>query len=167
MVKKLYQKYMHNEKDSVQHLTGRLRRIIDKHRRIEELPIRMGISSGLTPRELHCIQAVGASEGANIKGIGDALGVTKSAASQMLSKLEKKGFIRKEKSADNDKEIQAYLADAGWEAYKTHQEFNERHQRTLKKRLQDFPDSQIALASAILAVVETVVDDRMAELFNE
>ncbi|WP_147820715.1 MarR family winged helix-turn-helix transcriptional regulator [Salidesulfovibrio onnuriiensis] len=158
---------MSNPQESIQHLTGRLMRIINKHCRIEELPIRMGKNSGLTAKEVHCIQAIGNSEGINIKSIGDTLGVTKSAASQMVGKLEKKGFARKEKAADNDKEILAFLTEPGWEAYKAHQEFHERHLNTLKARLRDFPDTQLALASAILAVVETVVDERMSELFGE
>ncbi len=158
---------MNNSDESIQHLTSRLMRIINKHCRIEELPIRMGKNSGLTAKEVHCIQAIGKNEGINIKNIGDTLGVTKSAASQMVGKLEKKGFTRKERAADNDKEVLAFLTDAGWEAFEAHQEFHERHLRTLKERLQDFPDTQIALASAILAVVETVVNERMAELFGE
>lgn len=158
---------MTKPEESIQHLTGRLMRIINKHCRIEELPIRVGKNSGLTAKEVHCVQAIGTNEGINIKNIGDTLGVTKSAASQMVGKLEKKGFAKKEKAADNDKEILASLTEKGWEAFEAHQEFHERHLHTLVKRLEEFPDTQIALATAILAVVETVVDERMAELFTE
>lgn len=166
MVQHLYQNSMTASEETIQHLTSRLMRIINKHCRIEELPIRIGKNSGLTAKEVHCIQAIGRNEGINIKTIGDALGVTKSAASQMVGKLEKKGFTRKEKAVDNDKEILTFLTEAGWEAYEAHQEFHERHLRTLVKRLEEFPDTQIAMTAAILAEVETVVDERMAELFG-
>ena len=158
---------MNNSDEAVKLHTSRLMRIINKHGRIEESPIRLGTAIGLTAKEVHVIQTIGTSEGINIKSIGETLGVTKSAASQMVSKLERKGFITKNKAPDNDKEILTFLTPDGWQAFEAHKEFHERHLHTLKERLGDFPDHQLALASAILAVVETVVDERMAELFPD
>lgn len=158
---------MDTKKESIQNLTSRLMRIINKHSRIEELPIQTGKNTGLTAREVHCLNAIGVQEGINIKSIGDFLGVTKSAASQMVRKLENKGFARKEDAPDNDKEVLAYLTETGWEAFSAHKEFHERHLKTLTKRLDDFPDTQLAVAAAILATVEIVVDERIGELFGD
>jgi len=158
---------MSNNTDSIHALTGRLLRIINKHSRIEEMPIKTGRNMGLTAKEIHCLNAIGQQEGINIKGIGNMLGVTKSAASQMVGKLEKKGFAQKEKGPDNDKEILTYLTEQGWDAFDAHKEFHERHLLALEERLKEFPDTQLAVATAILAVVETVVDDRIGELFGE
>ncbi|WP_319468668.1 MarR family transcriptional regulator [uncultured Pseudodesulfovibrio sp.] len=158
---------MSSKNESIKALTGRLMRIINKHSRIEELPIRTGKNVGLTAREVHCLNVIGQQEGINIKTIGDTLGVTKSAASQMVGKLEKKGFAQKEKAVNNDKEILAYLTDTGWDAFKAHKEFHERHFKTLMRQLDAFPDTQLAVAAAILSAVETVVDERIAELFDE
>nr|WP_321513994.1 MarR family transcriptional regulator [uncultured Pseudodesulfovibrio sp.] len=158
---------MSSKQESINALTGKLMRIINKHSRIEELPIRTGRNIGLTAKEIHCLNAIGQQEGINIKGIGDVLGVTKSAASQMVGKLEKKGFARKEKALDNDKEILTYLTDTGWEAFDAHKEFHERHLNTLMKQLEEFPDTQLAVATVILTVVESAVDKRIAELFRE
>jgi len=158
---------MTTKEESIQHMTRRLLRIINKHYRINELPICIGENVELTAREIHCLQAVGQNQGANIKNLGETLGVTKSAVSQMAGKLAKKGFVRKESSPDNNKETLVFLTTTGQEAYALHEEFHERHMRTLRKRLDEFPDPQIATTSAILAVIETVVDDRMAELFGK
>ena len=158
---------MNNNIESIHAITGRLMRIINKHSRIEEMPIKTGRNTGLTAKEVHCLNAIGQQEGVNIKGIGDVLGVTKSAASQMVGRLEKKGFAKKEKGPDNDKEILASLTESGWEAFDAHKEFHERHLKTLVEKLKEFPDTQLAVATAILSVVETVMDDRMAELFGE
>lgn len=158
---------MTNKEQSIKLLAGRLLRIINKHSRIEELPICTGKNSGLTAREVHCLQAIGEHEGTNIKTLGGILEVTKSAASQMVGKLEKKGFTRKEKASDNDKEILVYLTETGWDAFAAHRQFHERHLNTLMQRLDEFPETQIAVASAILAAVESVVDERVAELFGE
>ncbi|XPV77606.1 MAG: MarR family transcriptional regulator [Desulfovibrio sp.] len=158
---------MSNKEKSIQHLTGRLMRIINKHYRIEEQPIVLGEGVTLTAREIHCLQAIGLNEGENLKSIANVLGVTKSAISQMVGKLEKRGFARKDRAPDNNKELLAYLTKSGWSAFKAHQEFHERHMRSLVEKLDEFTDPQIATTSAILAVVETVVDDRMNEVFSD
>ncbi|WP_243545671.1 MarR family winged helix-turn-helix transcriptional regulator [Pseudodesulfovibrio tunisiensis] len=158
---------MNSKAESIKVLTSRLMRIINKHSRIEELPIRTGKNTGLTAKEIHCLNAIGQQKGINIKTIGDVLGVTKSAASQMVGKLEKKGFVKKEKALDNDKEILTYLTAEGWNAFNAHKEFHERHLETLVKQLDEFPDTQLAVTAAILAAVETVVDNRIAELFGD
>lgn len=158
---------MIREEESIKALTGRLMRIINKHSRIEELPIHAGMTPGLTAKEVHCIQVIGQQEGINIKGIGDTLGVTRSAASQMVGKLNRKSFVKKKRALDNDKEVLVCLTGAGWQAFRAHKEFHERHLKTLMQRLADYPDTQLAIASVILSVVETVVDERMAELFGE
>ncbi|TIH15889.1 MarR family transcriptional regulator [Marinifilum sp. JC120] len=158
---------MDNNEEAIRYMTGRLIRIINKHSRIEEQPIVLGDGLELTPREIRCLHAIGLNEGANLKSIASVLGVTKSAVSQMVGKLEKRGVARKEHAPDNRKELLARLTDKGWEAFNIHQEFHERHMANLKKRLDEFTDPQLATASAVLAVVETVVDDRLAEMFGK
>lgn len=147
-------------------MLNRLLRIINKHSRIEGLPVHLDGGRKLTAKEIHCLQAVGLSEGSNVKSLGDSLAVTKSAMSQMVSKLESKGLVEKRDAADNDKETLVYLTKSGWEAFAVHREFHERHLKTLLSRLEEFPDEQIATASLVMAVIESVVDDRMAELFG-
>ena len=158
---------MNSKTETLRHMTGRLLRIINKHSRIEELPVSISDDIKLTSREIHCLQAIGQNEGENLKTIATILGVTKSAISQMVGKLVKRGFVRKNQAPDNDKELLVVLTDSGWEAFRRHQEFHERHMHNLLEKLDEFSDPQLATASAILAVIETVVDERMAELFGK
>ncbi len=157
---------MSSNEETIRHLTGRLMRIINKHARIEELPIRIADDVELTAREIHCLQAIGQNKGGNMKTLASALGVTKSAVSQMVGKLEKKGFAYRDKAPDNNKEIQAFLTKTGWHAFDIHEEFHERHMRELFHRLEEFSDPQLATASAILAVIEGIASDRMKEMFG-
>lgn len=157
---------MVKKEESIQHMLGRLLRIINKHSRIEGLPVLLEGGCKLTAKEAHCLQAIGLNEGSNVKELGDSLGVTKSAMSQMVTKLENRGLAIKRDAPDNDKEILVYLTGVGWEAFAIHREFHERHLKSLLVRLEEFPDEQIATVSLVLSVIETIVDDRMAELFN-
>ncbi|WP_320171843.1 MarR family transcriptional regulator [Maridesulfovibrio sp.] len=157
---------MNSKEEAVRNMTGRLMRIINKHSRIEEQPITIGEGIELTPHEIRCLHAIGFNEGTNLKNIAMVLGVTKSAVSQMIGKLEKRGLARKDPAPDNRKELLAGLTEKGWEAFRIHEQFHEKHMANLFDRLDEFTDPQLATASAVLAVVETVVDDRLAELFG-
>ncbi len=158
---------MTHKNESIKQLTNRLMRIISKHCRIEERPISIGSNQKLTAREIHTLHAVGETSGINVKNLAERFGVTKSAASQMAGKLEAKKLLRKEKSPDNDKEILLVLTATGQDAFDRHQAFHDRHMQTLLERLDAFTDPQLATTAAILAVVESVVDERMAELFDK
>jgi DNA-binding MarR family transcriptional regulator len=158
---------MNSKEETIKHMTGRLMRIINKHIRIEEQPIPISEGVELSAGEVHCLQAIGLNEGTNLKSIATVMGISKSAVSQMVGKLEKRNFVRKDRAPDNNKELLAFLNESGWEAFKKHQEFHERHMHNLLGRLDEFSDPQIASASAILAIVENLVDERMAEIFSK
>ena len=84
----------------------------------------------------------------------------------MVIKLEKKHVLKKRKSADSNKELEISLTPTGWDAFAAHQKFHERHLQTLTTRLSEFTAPQIAMTGAILSVIESVVDERMEELFT-
>ena len=123
------------------------------------------VSPGLTVthRELHAIQAVGEIEDINITGLGNHFGVTKSAASQLISKLVQKGVVAKEQSARNSKEMELALTDLGWKAYELHEKYHSRNIREIAGRLSGFSVTQITTTSNILDVIEAVIDGRLAE----
>ena len=158
---------MNAKEETIRHMTGRLARIVNKHVRIESIPVPVSDGIRLSPGEIRFIQTIGDNEGTNVMTLGKRMGITKSAVSQMVGKLEKKGFALKRPAADNNKEILVFLTQAGKDAYTVHKEFHERHQRNLIDRLEEFSDTQIATAAMILSVVETVADERMTELFGK
>jgi DNA-binding MarR family transcriptional regulator len=158
---------MNAKEETIRHMTGRLARIINKHIRIESIPVPMGDDIRLSPGERRFIQTIGDNEGANVITLGKCMGITKSAVSQMVGKLEKKEFALKRPATDNNKEILVFLTPAGKDVYAVHKKFHERHQRNLVERLEEFSDTQIATAAMILSVVETVADERMTEVFGK
>ncbi|MDD2218562.1 MAG: hypothetical protein WC124_01535 [Desulfoplanes sp.] len=94
------------------------------------------------------------------------MGTTKSAVSQVVGKLEKKGFALKRPATNNDKEILVFLTSVGKRAFEARKEFDEHHLHSLIERLEEFSDTQIATTAMILSVVKSVADDRMTELFG-
>ena len=120
-----------------------------------------------THRELHAIQAIGENERINITELGTYFGVTKSAASQMITKLARKGFVEKESSAHNSKELQLTLTRLGRRAFELHEKFHGEHMADLVESLGAFSLSEIETTAVLLDVIESVVDERLSRRHEE
>ncbi len=154
---------METKEDMIKEMTRKLFRIMNKHGRLESLPLYFDEDVEITHRELHVIQAVGEQKGINISDLGRHFGVTKSAASQMVTKLVEKGFIEKESAPHSNKELQLTLTRRGWQAFRIHEKFHGQHMVDVVDRLGAFSLSQIATTSVLLEVLENVVDERLSE----
>lgn len=152
---------METKEDLIKEISRNLFRILNKHGRLESLPLHFDEGIEMTHRELHVIQALGERKGINITELGNHFGVTKSAASQMVTKLVKKGLVEKESAAHSNKALQLTLTQRGWLAFRIHEKFHGQHMTDVVDRLGAFSLSQIATASVLLEVLENVVDERL------
>jgi DNA-binding MarR family transcriptional regulator len=155
---------MESKEEIVGKMSRELFRILNKHARLEAMPVSFDEGIKASHRELHAIQAIGENKKINITDLGTYFGVTKSAASQMAAKLVKKGFVQKEHSAHSNKELQLTLTDLGWRAFRLHEKFHGDHMADIVERLSVFSLSQIETASVLLDVLESVVDERLSML---
>jgi len=154
---------MKSKEDIVREMFRRLFRILNKHARLEDMPVRIDEDREVTHRELHAIQAIGENKRINITDLGIYFGVTKSAASQMTTKLARKGFVQKEMSAHSNKELRLTLTRLGWRAFELHEKFHGDHIIDLVERLNAFSLAQIETTSVLLDVLERVVDERLSQ----
>lgn len=81
--------------------------------------------------EIHTIVDIGGHEGQNITALALRQGVSKSAVSQMVSKLVKKGYVLKNTSPETDNEVVLELTAAGKEVHMEH----EKQHQGLRKQL--------------------------------
>jgi DNA-binding MarR family transcriptional regulator len=158
---------METKNDIIQETTRRLFRLLNKHAQLEALPVRLRDGTELTHRELHVLDAVGKHAENNISDIGVHLGVTKSAASQMISKLTKKWLVEKRYASHSNKEYRLCLTKLGKEAFQLHNRVHGEHMSDVVDRLEMFSLSQIATVSVVLEVMENVVNDRMKTFLGQ
>ena len=142
-------------------------RIAKKYSLIEELPISVDENVEVSTAEAHTIQAVGEGEQMRVMDVATYLGVTKSAASQMVAKLIKKGFLDKKQSPHNNKEFQLSLTELGWLAFHAHERFHGKDMADLVNRLSAFSLSQIATISVLLEAIGSVMDQRLSKRLKE
>lgn len=156
---------MQTKQDIIQNISFHLMRISNKHSFIEEHPIKFDENIILTPREVHFIQTIGEHENINVKELGEYFGITKSAASQMVSKLAVKGLVIKKNPAHNNKELQLSLTEKGWKAFRAHERFHSKHMTNLTKRLSSaFSALEMKKTSALLEFIEKILDERIKKL---
>ncbi len=137
-------------------------RVAAKYARIEELPIPVEDGIEVTTREAHTIEAVGSHKQMSVTDVANAFGITKSAASQMVSKLCDKGFLEKKQSPHSNKEFQLTLTPLGRKAFDAHARFHGEDKKALMERLRGYSLSQIATISVLLEAIGEVMDNRLS-----
>jgi DNA-binding MarR family transcriptional regulator len=100
--------------------------LFNKYQALDKRPIDFGTGDLLTPAEIHTIEAIGDSPGINGRDLAEKMGVTKGAVSQMVKKLASRGFIKKARDLENEREVLHLLTEAGEAAYKGHDDFHKR-----------------------------------------
>ena len=154
---------MESKEDLVKAISRQLMRVINKQGRIENISVRLDDGIEVTPKESHTIQAIGEDGSIKITDLGVHFGVTKSAASQIVAKLEKKGYVRKTTSQYNNKELKLQLTPLGWRAFDAHEKCHGQHMADITGRLEAFSLSQVATIQVLLEVIEDVMDARLKQ----
>lgn len=158
---------METKEELIKSTIQQLLRIAKKYSRIEGLPVPVDGDIEITTAEAHTIQAVGEGEQMRVLDIATHFGISKSAASQMVAKLIKKGFLEKRQSPYNSKEFPLSLTELGWQAFRAHERFHGKDLAELLNRLSAFSLSQIATISVLLEAIGSVMDERLLEKERE
>jgi DNA-binding MarR family transcriptional regulator len=158
---------METKEDLIKATIRKLLRIAKMYSRIEELPIPVDEGLEVTTREAHTIQAVGENEPMSVTQVASNFGITKSAASQMVAKLTKRGFLTKKQAVHSNKEFELSLTQLGWQAFRAHEQFHGRDMAGLVDRLSAFSLSQIATLSVLLEALGSVMDQRLSRRSKE
>ena len=111
---------MDTKEDLIKHAVQGLLRIAHLYARIEAMPIPVDEDNTVSTREAHTIQAIGEGDVINVTQVASHFGITKSAASQLVAKLEKRGFLHKRPAAHSNKEFQLSLTELGDSAFRAH-----------------------------------------------
>ena len=137
-------------------------RTATKYAQSEDLSIRVNDEKTVTTREAHAIQAIYEQQGANITKTAASLGITRSAASQMIEKLARKGYVEIAYAPGNAKEYRLSLSRIGHEAYAAHKRFHGKDLAALANRMTAFSPDQVEAIRLFLVEVANVMDERLA-----
>jgi DNA-binding MarR family transcriptional regulator len=138
----LYNKNMKREETSKE-LIELFIRMVTKYNSLEKIPARHGTRHNLYHSERHMLDKIGDNTDMNVTEFAAAAGVTKGAISQLVTKLEKKGIVRRYKKSTNDKEVFLELTKSGQEVYEKHKEINKQTIMPLNEELSKHSDEKV------------------------
>lgn len=104
--------------------------------------------------EIHTIAAIRAHENINITDLAKLQGTSRSAASQAVSRLVKKGFIEKRVSPDTDNEVILSLTEKGEKVSDLHDKQHILLREKLTAILNKYPPETVDILSSLAIDVQ-------------
>jgi DNA-binding MarR family transcriptional regulator len=142
-------------------------RIWNKMNIMENIPRNFGLDNPLYLSEIHTLQAIGNSPKNNVRIIADLTGVTPSAASQVITKLAKRGLVRKIRGVRNEKEVLLELTPQGLIAYDNHEKIHAEIYHRIFKQIGTLNEEERATLGRVFSAFESVYNDRIRESGQE
>ncbi len=127
-----------NEFDSEHNVTHGSRdigRLIIRLKQLERTPRKYGGAGALTPSEVHVIDAIGCGHGISMGKLAAYLGVSKGAVTQIVKRMESKGFVERSTNPDDFRSVIVSLKEKGIIAYKAHKEMHIEFYRKLREKI--------------------------------
>lgn len=94
----------------------------------------------ITNNDMHIIEAIGVSEPRNMSVIAHKLSVTVSTLTTNMNGLEKKGYIRRERSVEDKRVVYVLLTEKGRKAFFHHRDF---HKKMIKAIIKDLNEEEM------------------------
>jgi DNA-binding MarR family transcriptional regulator len=152
---------MHNKHLIITDIAQYVTKIKNKLNKLEKKPIDFGTGEKLYASELHTIEAIGKKYGNTVTELCNLFGITKGAVSQIISKLEKKQLIVKERNREYTKEINISLTEKGWVIFKSHKELHDTMDVEFLSFMKTIPEDQLNTFLSILKNMEKYIDEFM------
>jgi len=95
------------------------------------------------PSEAHLVQVVGRTQGITSVRISQAIPKSRSAYSQIIKKLKKKGYIEQVTNKENRREQLLYLTEEGKKLFEAHKQLEEFYLNRTYDMISDLPESDI------------------------
>lgn len=98
--------------------------------------------SDITNNDMHIIEAVGIEEPRNMSVIAHRLSVTVGTLTTNMNGLEKKGYIRRERSQEDKRVVYVLLTEKGKKAFYHHRDF---HKKMIKAIIKDLSEEEMEI----------------------
>jgi DNA-binding MarR family transcriptional regulator len=149
---------MTRERKDFETIMDLLDQVVSKMGSQHAVPFDFDTGVPLYRAEIHTVRAIGLSPGINVTTLAERMGVTKGAASQTISRLVKKGLVRKVDAADNERETLLALTDMGVRAHLGHERFHMAMFDQVRKHFGDRFKEKIPMFLAVLTDLNDFLD---------
>ena len=102
---------------------------------VEGATLRNAMGGSLSISEMHVIECIGREREKSVTDIAQELRITAASATMSIKKLENKGFVFKEKSAEDGRRVMVSLTEAGRRAENGHRYFHRQMAHSVEKAI--------------------------------
>lgn len=141
-----------------------IEKVIHLYNRIENQKKDFGLGYEMTMKEIHTIQYIGDCPGINLKTLAAKQGVSKGAASQMITRLMQKNLVTKERGVHSEAEIVLNLTEKGWRAYQGHEEYHKTEKFNMQVLAEKYSEQDWQIFRSILLDLEASVLDASVKI---
>lgn len=132
------------------------------------LPKDYGTGNLVYMTEAHILQYIAHHPGTTVTDISNHWKRNKATVSIQITKLEQKGFLYKEKDADNSRVAHLYLTDSGEEINRAHEAFDQKETEYAIARLREkYSDEEILAFFNILGDMSKLLQERMVDAWKK
>lgn len=142
------------QNNAIQKLSRQLLDTIHQFDHYDRLARSFGTDHVLFLSEIHLIDYIGSHENCYISETARDLQVTKGAVSQMVKKLERKGYLEKAVDSGNQTRVVVRLSAKGQVAFDGHCRYHDLLDRDIANALWDFTDEEAAAVCQFLKRME-------------
>lgn len=144
------------ENTSIDKLCELFLQTINQYNALEKKTHTYDIEPQIYLSEIHTIVAVGTHEAINVTELARLQGTSKSAVSQTISKLVKKGFVEKKTSPDTDNEVVLLLTERGKQVCKMHESQHDWLKSQLATVFEKYPQDTISVLSGLAVDIQAI-----------
>lgn len=133
-------------------------KVVNRYIATEKKPCDYDVGCSLYRSEIHTIDAIKKHDHINITELANYLGITKSAVSQMINKLVKKGMVVKTVLSKSDTEVALTLTEIGEKVCQGHDQYHRELYQYLDQVLTEIPESDIEVFKNILNQLDNILN---------
>lgn len=108
-----------------------------------EKPRKYASDDSLYMREVHFVVALGSKEHPTMGEMAESLNVTPGAVTQMVTRLEKKGYVLRSKSSRDKRQTTIALTEKGRQLWRSHLDYDRQEHMSVSERLAGFSDDEL------------------------
>lgn len=112
-----------------------------------------GLAYPLYTSEIHTIHLIGKYNGISPLKLSEELNITKGAVSQTLTKLEKKGMIKRVKTGESVNRVLVYLTEEGQQVYEQHRRKHESKLERVYEYISSLPEEKSACIEEFIHIL--------------
>ena len=109
----------------------------------------------ITNNDMHIIEAIGREEPRNMSMIAHRLSVTVSTLTTNMNGLEKKGYIRRERSSEDKRVVYVVLTEKGKKAFYHHRDF---HRKMIRAIVRDLSEEEMEILCRCLVNLNSFLE---------